>query len=202
MKPDMKIRFKDLQLVILCPQNWSSLYASSSSAVPLLVFVLVPSICHPLTISPSTIYPFIYLCMHPCIHPSLPLFYLSIHLSRTHLFNYPSIHPPSILCPSIQPPFIIYHACVYPPAIIYSSLSIHPCTIYPCIQDLPIYPPSIHRQSSVHPSNHHSATILPYGPVHPSICLPSTHSSTCPSTIHSSIHHPPIICPSYIYYLP
>lgn len=192
-----KIRFKDLQLVILCPQNWSSLNASPSPAGLLLIFILVPSICHLLTISPSTTYPFIYLCMHPCIHPSLPLFHLSIHLSHIHLFNYPSIHPPSILCPFIQPPSVIYHARVYPPAIVYSSLSIHPCTIYPCIWYLPICLPSTHHQSSIHPSNHRSTAILHYVrlathpyvyhlPIHP----PIHPLSILPSIIHPlSVHH-------------
>ena len=194
--PDMKIRFKDLQLVILCPQNWSSLNASFSSVVPLLVFILVPSICHPLTIRPSTVYPFIYLCMHPCIHPSLhpsiPPSILSVHPFIPHPSIQLPIHSSTIHSLSIQPPSIIYHACVYPPAIIYSSLSIRSCTIYPCVQDLPICVPSIHRQSSVYPSSHHSPTILLYGSVHPSI-LPSTHSSTYPSTIHFSIHYLSII---------
>ena len=172
-----EIRFKDLQLVILCPQNWSSLIASPSPAGLLLVFVLVPSICHLLTISPSTTYPFIYLCMHPCIHPSLPLFHLSIHLSRIHLFNDPSIHPPPILYPFIQPPSVIYHARVYPPAIVYSSLSIHPCTIQPL--------PSNHPLSSIYPATIHLS-------IHPSIHLPSSHPSPINPPFHRSFVHPSI----------
>lgn len=173
-----EIRFKDLQLVILCPQNWSSLIASPSPAGLLLVFVLVPSICHLLTISPSTTYPFIYLCMHPCIHPSLPLFHLSIHLSRIHLFNDPSIHPPPILYPFIQPPSVIYHARVYPPAIVYSSLSIHPCTIYP-----PVYhPPTISHQSI------HLTIVLLLSFV--TSVWPPIHMSPIYLFIHLSIHYP------------
>ena len=131
-------------------------------------------------------------CIHPSLHPSIAPSILSVHPFIPHTSIQLPIHSSTIHSLSIQPPSIIYHACIYPPAIIHSSLSIRSCTIYPCIQDLPIYVPSIHCQSSVYPSSHHSTTILLYGSVHPSI-LPSTHSSTYPSAIHFSIHYLSII---------
>lgn len=189
-------------MVISDPGRRSSLtqQASPSPAVLLLVYVLVPSLCHLLTANPSTAYPFIYLCVHPCIRASLPV-HLPIRLSHTHLFNYPSVHPPSIPYPSIQPQSVIYQACVYPPTISCSALSIHPCTIYPCIWYLPIRLPSTRHQSSAHPPNHHSAAILAYAclathpyvyrlPVHP----PIHPLSILPSVIHPlSVHHMCII---------
>lgn len=135
-----EIRFKDLQLVILCPQNWSSLNASPSPAGLLLVFVLVPSICHLLTISPSTTYPFIYLRMHPCIHPSLPLFHLSIHLSRIHYSTtHPFIHHPFSIHLSSHHLLSIMHAFIHPP----SSIHHYPYIHAPSTHLSTIHPPSV-----------------------------------------------------------
>lgn len=178
-----EIRFKDLQLVILCPQNWSSLIASPSPAGLLLVFVLVPSICHLLTISPSTTYPFIYLCMHPSIPPSIP----SVHPFIPHPSIQRPIHSSTTHSLSLYPATICYLSC--------TRLSTRHCLfiiIHTSMHHLPTCLPSTHHQSSVHPSNYRSTAVLRYVRLatHPYVSHLPVHPPIHPLSILPSITHP------------